>query len=126
CEPDVSVVKIVRRADADVVDAIGRAAATQLLEMTVEAFEFGEESDIEAEPVEHADRVVWINRGDKAVTRIPDGLKMPRRDVTRGAGQRKIPRSLRCAHRAPRLLARPASAASLRTAATRGPLTVTE
>src|SRR5439155_8883479 len=46
-EADVRVVQIVRRADADVVDAIRFRSAAQLLEMAIESLDLGEEPHVE-------------------------------------------------------------------------------
>ena len=53
-QPDVRVVQVVRRADADEMDAPAFGAATKLLKVPIETFEFGEESDVVPNPIEKA------------------------------------------------------------------------
>ena len=93
-QPDVRVMEIIRRADADVVHAIGVGAAAQLLEMPIEALDLGEKPDVEGVGVENADGVVRIDRGHQAMTGVLDGLQVARRDVAGGAGQREVARRL--------------------------------
>ena len=86
----MGVVQVVGRADAQVVHALRLRPAPQLLEVTVEALELGEEPDVEAEPVEHADGVVRVGGGNQAVAGVLDGLEVAGRDVAGHAGHRKV------------------------------------
>ena len=58
---DVRVVKIVRRADAHVVDALFVGGTAKLLQVTIEAFDLGEEPDVEAD----SDRARRPRRADR-------------------------------------------------------------
>ena len=69
-QPDVGIVQVVRRADAEVVHARRLRAAAQLLEVPIEPLELGEEPDVERVAIEDADRVVRIDRGDEAVAGV--------------------------------------------------------
>jgi hypothetical protein len=84
----VRIVQVVRRADADEVDAVG--AAPQLLEMTVEPLDLGEEARVEPEAVEHADGVMRIGGGNQLVARILDGFQVAGGHEARGTGQGKV------------------------------------
>src|SRR5262249_30353413 len=90
-QPDMGVVQVVRRADAQVVHALALGSAPQLLEMAIEPLELGEEPHVEEIAVENADRVVRIDRGDEPVAGVADRLEVPRRDVAGGTGQREVP-----------------------------------
>ena len=59
--------------------------------MAVEPLVFGEEADVEREPIEDADGVVRIDRGDQAVAGVEDRLQVARRDVAGDAGHREVP-----------------------------------
>src|SRR5258708_7121857 len=87
---DVRVVKVVRRTDADVVDAIRRGAPPQLLEMAIEAFEFVEESDVERVAIENADGVVRIDGGDEPIAGRVDRFELSLGDKAGDSGEREI------------------------------------
>src|SRR5438105_1936163 len=75
-QPYVGVVEIVRRADAQVTDAVGLRAATQFLEVTIEALDFGEKTHVERKAVENADCAVRRHRRYKPVAGIMNALQM--------------------------------------------------
>ena len=89
-EPHVGIVEVIRRTDAEEVDAIGFGAALELLDVPVEALELREEADIEAIAIENADGIVRIHRGDEPVPRIVNGLQVPRGDEPGDAGHGEI------------------------------------
>jgi hypothetical protein len=92
----VGVVQVVRRADADVLDPLALGAATQLLEVAVEALDLGEEARLEEVLVEHAHRVVRVGGGHQAVAGVADGLEVTRRHEAGGANEGEV-----VAHRCP-------------------------
>lgn len=87
---DVRVVKIVGRADAQVVDAIRFRSALQLADEPVKSFRLEKKARAEREPIKHADRVTRIQRCDEPVSRVVEGLKMARRYVTGNTRNRKV------------------------------------
>src|ERR1043165_3860433 len=74
--PDVRVVQIVGRADAQVVDALFFGAAAQLLEMPVESLDLREKARVESEAIEDADGIVWIGGRDEPVPGRANGFEM--------------------------------------------------
>ena len=84
-EPDVGVVQVVGRADADVVD--GRAFAAELVDVAVEALGLGEEIRGREVAVDDADAVVGVERGDQLVAGVFDGAHVARRDKAGGADE---------------------------------------
>src|SRR5689334_21616655 len=52
---DVRIVEIVRRADAQIVNAMFLRPAPQLFEMAIEALDLGEEADVERIAIKDAD-----------------------------------------------------------------------
>jgi len=84
-EPDVGVVQVVGRADADVVD--GRAFAAEFVDVAVEALGFGEEIRGWEIAVDHADAVVGVERGDQLVAGVFDGAHVARCNKAGGADE---------------------------------------
>src|SRR4029077_12565680 len=103
-------------------------SATQLLEMAIESLDLGEEAHVERVSVQHADRVVRIDRGHEVVPGVPNRLQMARRDVASRAGEREVPRTAIGRHLLLLLLrtARFAPATSLSSEASRGAFTASE
>ena len=86
----VRIVQVVRRAHAQEMHALGLGAALELFEMAIEPLEFGEEPDIECVAIEHADRVVRIDRGDEAVAGVVNGLEVARGHEAGDAGHGEV------------------------------------
>jgi hypothetical protein len=84
-EPDVGIVQVVRRADADIVD--GRTFAAQFVDVAVEALELGEEIGCGKVAVDDADAVVGVERGDQPVAGVLDGAHVARGDEAGGADE---------------------------------------
>src|SRR5262245_5383108 len=82
--------QVIRRADAHDVHALGRRTAAELLEMPIEAFELCEKAHIERVAIEHSDRIVRIDGGDKTVAGVCDCLQMPRRHEAGDAGDGEV------------------------------------
>src|SRR4029453_3898583 len=82
--------KVVRRADAEVVHARVRRTTAELFEMPIEPLEFGEEPDIEGVPVEDADGIVRVDRGNHAVAGGGNRLQMAGRDDSADAGHCEV------------------------------------
>jgi hypothetical protein len=72
------------------VHAVLVGAAPQLLEVTIEALDLGEEPDVERIAIEDPHRIVRIHRGHEAVARVVDRLQMPGRDEAGHAGNREV------------------------------------
>ena len=89
-EADMGVVQVVRRADTHVVDPVRFRPAPQLFEVTVEAFDLGEEADVEREAIQDADRVVRVSRSDQPVAGILNCLEVTGGHKTTHAGDREI------------------------------------
>ena len=78
----MGVVEIVGRADGDIVDTV-RGAPAELFQVSVEPLDLGEVSDVEGVPVENANGIVRIDRGDESVAGRLDRLKTPRGSLGR-------------------------------------------
>src|SRR5690606_22651901 len=73
-----------------IVHLVGMIAATQLVEVAIETLELGKEVGIGIIAVDHADRVVLVQRRHQLVAGGLDGLHVTRSDVSSRAYQRKI------------------------------------
>src|SRR5690606_16429639 len=73
-----------------IVHLVGMIAATQLVEVAIETLELGKEVGIGIIAVDHADRVVLVQRRHQLVAGGLDGLHVTRSDVACRAYQRKI------------------------------------
>src|SRR5688572_11532798 len=80
-QANVSIMEVIRAANAHPVDTTGRIPPPQLIEMAVEAFNLAEVADVLAVSIQDADRVVGIHGSDEPVARVMDRLKVPWRDV---------------------------------------------
>jgi len=89
-EVDMDVVQIIGRADGDVIDAPGLAAAAQLFGVAVKALELGERVDVGEPAVEDPDRVTAVAGSDEGVAGVADGLQMARGDIAGGADEGKV------------------------------------
>ena len=83
---NVSVVQVVRRADADVLYIFVPVRSAQLLQVSVEALELGEEGGVRKIAVEDTYGVVRIHGCYKAVASVADGFEVARSHVAGGAG----------------------------------------
>lgn len=89
-EPDVGVVEIVGRGDADVIDGLVVPAPAELLDVPVEALELGEEVGFREAAVEDSHGVRGIQGRDQAVPRILDSPHVPGGDIASGADQSEV------------------------------------
>src|SRR2546425_6546521 len=88
-QPDVRIVQVVRRTDADEVYAARVGAAPQFLQMPIETLDLGEEAHVERVPIEHPDVVVRVDGGDQTVAGVLDRLEMARGHEAGHSGQRE-------------------------------------
>ena len=88
--PDVRIVQVIGRADADVVDALLRRSASQLLEVAIEALDLVEEAHVERKPIQHANRIMRIGRRDQAIAGVLNCLQMARRNVAANPGDGEV------------------------------------
>src|SRR5690606_30950062 len=86
----VRVMQVVGRADGHIVHLVRVVTATQLVEVAIETLELGKEVGIGIIAVDHADRVVLVQRRHQLVAGGLDGLHVTRSDVSSRAYQRKI------------------------------------
>ncbi|GCC46361.1 hypothetical protein chiPu_0030334, partial [Chiloscyllium punctatum] len=84
-KPAMGVVQIVRRADRHIVDL--RAASAQLIDVTIEQFELGEEFGVGKVAVHDAHGVVRIIRHRQFATGLGHRAHVPRSDVAGSADQ---------------------------------------
>ena len=90
CKSSVGVVQVVGRADAHVLDCRGVALATELFDVTIEAFDFGEEPSLRCVAVDDANGVVEVDSGDETIASVFDRPHVARGDKTGGADQCKV------------------------------------
>jgi hypothetical protein len=83
-------VQIVRGTDAEKIHALRLGPAAKLLEVAIESFDFGKESDIERVLIEDADGIVRIGRRDQPISRVMNGLEMTGRHESADARHGKI------------------------------------
>jgi hypothetical protein len=69
-------------------------AAPELLEMTIETLDLGEEARVGRVLIEYADRIVGISSGDETAPDVTDRLQVPGRNVTADTDDREITRLL--------------------------------
>ena len=70
----------------------------EFLEVSIEPLELREEPDVERVLVQHANGIVWIDRGDEPVARVVDGFEVARRHEAGHTGDREIPGVRWCVH----------------------------
>lgn len=87
---DMGIVKVVGRADADIVDTLVLTLAAQLFGMAIEAFKLGEKSDVVGKAVENAHGIGFIDGSHEPIAGIPNGFHVTRGDVSAGAHQCKV------------------------------------
>ena len=79
------VVQVVRRAHRQPVDAV--PFAPQLLQVPLEALGLGEELRLAVESIEHADRIVRVERGDQLPADVLDRLHVARGNEAGGTDE---------------------------------------
>ena len=87
---DVRIVQIVRRADAQIIDAMFLRSTPQHLEMSIESLDLGKKSDVERVSIQKTDGVVRIGSRDQTVAGSANGFEMSRCHEARHACYRKV------------------------------------
>jgi hypothetical protein len=73
---DMSIMQVIRGADADITDMAVLRPAAQFFDMAVKALELGEKSGLREVPVQNAYAVMPVKRHGQGIARLFDGLHM--------------------------------------------------
>ena len=94
----MSIVKIVGRADAQIVNLLSFVFTAQLLQVPVETLEFCKEGTVWEVAIENTDGVVLIQSGNQLTARVLNRLEVSWCNVTGSAGEcevfQEMPKSL--------------------------------
>jgi hypothetical protein len=78
----VSVVEVIGRTDAHIMNPSLFSETAKLFHVTVESLKLGEKSDVETETVENTHRIRRIRRRHEPVSRISYGAHMARSNIS--------------------------------------------